>query len=200
VVLIDQFTREPPVPARAGHGAELDDRAARRTLQRQIARLERDLADAIVAAFPHVPVRRQAAPARGTADFPHVPVRRQAAPARGTAALTHVGVGQAPVPVAGPRLLDLGELERVRDDLADRVRGARLAISERAEHEARSRALLEEMLRDPARHKWVRVWAADVGERSCGAYHVRPRLGIVGMLMGWWHVKVSSGCPSATPA
>jgi hypothetical protein len=164
VVLIDQLTREPPAPARAGHEVESDDRAARRTLQRQIARLERELADAIVAAFPHVPVP------------------------------------EAPPSPRGPRLLDLGELERVRDDLAERVHGARLAIAERAEHEARSRALLEAMLRDPARHKWVRVWAADVGERSCGAYHVRPRLGIVGMLMGWWHVKVSSGCPLATPA
>ncbi|MDX6732532.1 MAG: hypothetical protein QOC54_2480 [Baekduia sp.] len=164
MVLIDQLTREPPALTVPGHEVAIDERAARRTLQAQIARLERELADAIVGAFPHV------------------------------------CVPEAPAPARGPRVLDLGELERVRVDLAERVGGARLAISERAEHEARSRALLEEMLREPARHKWVRVWAADVGERSCGAYHVRPRLGIVGMLMGWWHVKVSSGCPLATPA
>jgi hypothetical protein len=182
VVLIDQLTREPPALGAAQHDAAIDERAARRTLQAQIARLERELADAIVAAFPHVPARPDAAPERGKATFPHV------------------CVPEAPGPARGPRLLDLGELERVRDDLAERVRGARVTITERAEHEARSRALLEEMLREPARHKWVRVWAADVGERSCGAYHVRPRLGIVGMLMGWWHVKVSSGCPLATPA
>jgi hypothetical protein len=54
------------------------------------------------------------------------------------------------------------------------------------------------MLRDPARHRWVRLPVADLGERGCGAYHVRPRLGVVGMLMGWWHVKLSSGCPLAT--
>jgi hypothetical protein len=24
---------------------------------------------------------------------------------------------------------------------------------------------------------------------------VRPRLGLIGMLMGWWQVKLSSGCP-----
>ena len=33
------------------------------------------------------------------------------------------------------------------------------------------------------------------GRPGCGAYHVRPRAGIVGMLMGWWQVKISSGCP-----
>jgi hypothetical protein len=24
---------------------------------------------------------------------------------------------------------------------------------------------------------------------------VRPRLGLIGMLCGWWQVKLSSGCP-----
>jgi hypothetical protein len=116
------------------------------------------------------------------------------------AGFPHVAVPDADPPVSGPRLLDLGALERVRDDLAERVHRARVAAHERAEHQARSRALLQEMLREPARHKWVRVAPADVGERSCGAYQVRPRLGIVGMLMGWWQVKVSSGCPSSAPA
>jgi hypothetical protein len=165
VVLIDQLSsgsRAAPVE-RAG-GAAVAEGAARRSLRAQIARLERELAAAVLEAFPHV------------------------------------AVPDADPPVGGPRLLDLGELERVRDDLAERVHRTRVAVTERAEHEARSRALLEEMLRDPARHKWVRVLAADVGERSCGAYHVRPRLGVIGMLMGWWHVKVSSGCPPATPA
>jgi hypothetical protein len=27
---------------------------------------------------------------------------------------------------------------------------------------------------------------------------VRPRLGLIGMLMGWWRVVISSGCPLAT--
>ena len=26
-------------------------------------------------------------------------------------------------------------------------------------------------------------------------WQVRPRLGLIGMLMGWWQVKLSSGCP-----
>lgn len=98
---------------------------------------------------------------------------------------------------AGPRLLSLGELERVRDDLAERLHAVREALATRAEREARQRALLERMLRDPARHRFVRIAAADVGEPGCGVWHVRPRLGLIGMLMGWWQVKLSSGCPLA---
>jgi hypothetical protein len=41
----------------------------------------------------------------------------------------------------------------------------------------------------------VRVTQAQVGEPGCGFWEVRPRLGLIGMLMGWWCVKVSSGCP-----
>jgi hypothetical protein len=114
------------------------------------------------------------------------------------AAFPHVAVPAAAAPVAGPRVLDLGELEAVRDDLAERVRRAHVAVYRRAELEADSRVLLERMLREPRRHKWTRLRVADLGERGCGAYHVRPRLGVIGMLMGWWHVKLSSGCPLAT--
>jgi hypothetical protein len=51
------------------------------------------------------------------------------------------------------------------------------------------------MLLDPGHHRWIRISQAELGEPGCGAYHVRPRLGLVGMLAGWWQVKVSSGCP-----
>jgi hypothetical protein len=44
----------------------------------------------------------------------------------------------------------------------------------------------------------VRVSREDIGERGCGHWEVRPRLGLVGMLMGWWQVKLSSGCPLPT--
>lgn len=94
-----------------------------------------------------------------------------------------------------PRVADLEELERVRDTLATRIGAARVALSERAELETRNRELLERMLAAPAEHKWVRVSRGDVGEPGCGHWHSRPRLGPLGMLMGWWHVKVSSGCP-----
>lgn len=100
----------------------------------------------------------------------------------------------------GPRLLGIGELERVRDDLAERLHAVRETLAARAAREAEKRALLERMLRDPGRHRFVRVSAAEVGEPGCGVWHVRPRLGLVGMLMGWWQVKLSSGCPLSRPA
>ncbi len=58
--------------------------------------------------------------------------------------------------------------------------------------------LIEEMLLDPAAHKWVCVSNQDIGEPGCKSWHVRPRLGPIGMLMGWWRVVISSGCPLAT--
>jgi hypothetical protein len=100
----------------------------------------------------------------------------------------------------GPRLLGIGELERLRDDLAERLHEVRETLAARAAREAEKRALLERMLRDPGRHRFVRVSAAEVGEPGCGVWHVRPRLGLIGMLMGWWQVKLSSGCPLPRPA
>lgn len=94
-----------------------------------------------------------------------------------------------------PRALGLGDLEAVRDSLAMRIGDARRRLRERAELETRNRELLERMLAKPAEHKWLRISRADVGEPGCGAWHSRPRLGPLGMLMGWWRVKVSSGCP-----
>jgi hypothetical protein len=96
-----------------------------------------------------------------------------------------------------PRVLDLGELEAVRDSLAGRIGEARSTLARRHAVEDRNRELLGEMLEDPKRFKWVRVSRADVGEPGCGAWHSRPVLGPLGMLMGWWRVKVSSGCPLA---
>jgi hypothetical protein len=98
---------------------------------------------------------------------------------------------------AVPRILDLGELEAVRDRLAERIAEANAALAERAAVEADNRDLLRALLDAPEEFKWVRVTRADVGEPGCGAWHSRPRLGPIGMLMGWWRVKVSSGCPLA---
>ncbi len=98
---------------------------------------------------------------------------------------------------AEPRVLDLGELERLRDELAERVAGARLTLARRATVETDNRELLRRMQDAPADFRWVRVSRADIGEPGCGAWHSRPRLGLIGMLMGWWQVKVSSGCPLA---
>jgi hypothetical protein len=138
----------------------VDELAARRSLRAQISRLERELADAFVTAYPM----------GGLGPAPHE---------------------QPP----DPRLLDLGELERVRDELAERLRCARVTIAERAEVQATNRLYLERMLLDPAQHRFARVSCRDLGEPGCGVWQVRPRLGLIGMLMGWWQVKLSSGCP-----
>ena len=99
---------------------------------------------------------------------------------------------------AGPRLLTLGELEALRDDLAARLGDVRRAQGEVADRAEAKRVLIEDMLIEPKRFKWVRVTNDDLGETGCKSWHVRPRLGLIGMLAGWWHVKISSGCPLAT--
>ncbi|HYC81318.1 MAG TPA: hypothetical protein VEB65_06000 [Solirubrobacterales bacterium] len=96
---------------------------------------------------------------------------------------------------SAPRVLDLGELERVRDELADRISEARRALAARAEFEARNRELLEALLAAPEKHRGLEIGRADVGEPGCGGWRSAPRYGLLGMLMGWWRVKVSSGCP-----
>jgi hypothetical protein len=151
-----------PGPPSLVPGVELDERAARASLRGQIAKLERDLADALSDARP--------------GDLFAAPTSR----------------------LRGPRLLDLGELERVRDALSDRLAEGRRRIAARAEREAAARVRLERVLLDPGRHRRVRIAQAELGEPGCGVYHVRPRLGLVGMLAGWWQVKLSSGCPLAT--
>lgn len=98
---------------------------------------------------------------------------------------------------AEPRVLDLGELERLRDELAERVADARVTLRERARVETANHELLRQMLASPADFKWVQVSRDDLGLPGCGHWHSRPRLGPLGMLMGWWRVKVSSGCPLA---
>ena len=96
-----------------------------------------------------------------------------------------------------PRLLDLGELEQVRDELAERLRSARITIAERADVQSANRVRLERMLLEPGKHRFEKVSRVDVGESGCGVWQVRPRMGIIGMMMGWWQVKLSSGCPLA---
>lgn len=97
--------------------------------------------------------------------------------------------------LGGPRLLGLAELERLRDRLALRVGEVRGQVAERAALEQRSRELLRRMKLEPGRYKFVRVPVADLGDGHCGVWEVRPRLGLIGMLAGWWQLKLSSGCP-----
>lgn len=94
-----------------------------------------------------------------------------------------------------PRVLGLGELEEVRDSLATRIGEARTRLREQDELETRNRQLLERMIESPADFKWLQISRDDIGAPGCGHWHSRPRLGFIGMLMGWWRVRVSSGCP-----
>jgi len=138
-----------------------DETSARRTLRAQVAKIERELAEATARTAPHDGI------------------------------VWSIGTPGA----HGPRMLDLGELERLRDDLAERLHEVRTVHAERAAREALKRAELERMLHDPARHPGVRISRREIGEPGCGGWESKPRLGLIGMLAGWWHVKVSSGCP-----
>jgi hypothetical protein len=150
--------RQHLAPPTALHDPE---RAARSSLRSQIARLEQELSEAFVAAYP-------------------------------------LG-GPNPLAVAGAhreaRTLDLGELERVRDELVERLHAARATIAQRAKEQAANRLCLERMLLEPGKYRFARVSRHAIGEPGCGDWQVRPRLGLIGMLMGWWQVKLSSGCP-----
>ena len=138
-----------------------DERAARRSLLDQIAKLESELAQLFCATYPRT------------------------------------GFAWGARSRGGPRLLSLGELERVRDDLAERLEENRRLLSERTLAEEQKRCLIEEMLLEPQEHRWERASNAEIGDPSCKHWHVRPRYGLLGMLMGWWRVRISSGCPLA---
>jgi hypothetical protein len=58
-----------------------------------------------------------------------------------------------------------------------------------------ARLRLERMVADPASHRHESVSLAELGLPGCGTYRVKPRLGLVGMLAGWWEITLSSGCP-----
>ena len=142
---------------------EVDERAARRSLLDQIAKLEKELSALFCATYP-----------RTGFDWN---VRSH----------------------GGPRLLGMAELERIRDQLADRLSENRALLGDRTYVEARNRRLIEEMMLAPEKHKWMRIGNEDIGETGCKYWEVRPRLGLIGMMMGWWRVKISSGCPLAKP-
>ncbi len=97
----------------------------------------------------------------------------------------------------GPRLLSLAELEEVRDELAAKLQHNRGLLGDRTYVEELHRRRIEEMMLAPEEHKWVRVRNEDIGERGCKQWHVLPRFGVIGVLMSWWRVKISSGCPLA---
>ena len=83
----------------------------------------------------------------------------------------------------------------LRDDLAARLEDTRQTLTDRTRVERDNVARIEQMVVAPERFKWVRISNADIGEPACKHWHSRPRFGLIGMLMGWWRVKISSGCP-----
>jgi hypothetical protein len=99
--------------------------------------------------------------------------------------------------IGGPRVLSTGELERLRDALAIRLRDVQAELGRQADVEEANRGLLESMIAAPEEHRWVIVSNQDIGEPGCRHWHSRPRWGILGMLMGWWRLRISSGCPLA---
>jgi hypothetical protein len=106
--------------------------------------------------------------------------------------LDHGPTQRAP---GGPRLLDLDELERARDALAVRVADLEARRHGQQARQAHARRTLERMRADPPAHRWRRLSNADLGRPGCTTYHVRPKAGVLGWLLGWWEVKVSGGCP-----
>jgi hypothetical protein len=105
--------------------------------------------------------------------------------------------GEARLPAApgGARLLGLGELEALRDGLIETLSAERRALASRTRAEEDWRRVREELMLDPSAHAGLRVRNSDVGEGGCGEMRSRPIAGVLGMLMGWWRVVVSSGCP-----
>ena len=101
-----------------------------------------------------------------------------------------------PARVSGTaRLLTASELERIRDDLALRVADLRGQLDRVSRDEQDARRLKEEMLLAPEDYAWVRVSNSDMGEPGCRHWHVQPRGGLLGRLLKWWRVRISSGCP-----
>ena len=91
----------------------------------------------------------------------------------------------------GPRLLGLGELEALRDDDAARPGGRPQAAGRGPPRTRASRRCSP----TPPPTAGERISLRELGRPGCGSYYVGPRLGLIGMLAGWWEVKLSSGCP-----
>ncbi|MFL5847277.1 MAG: hypothetical protein ACJ762_21580 [Solirubrobacteraceae bacterium] len=109
-------------------------------------------------------------------------------------ALLEARGGRASGTGEGPRLLSLGELEAVRDALAASSGQLRASRDHKCPLDG-ARGRFEAMVADPAGHRRTTVSLAELGLPGCGSYRVKPRLGIIGMLAGWWQITLSSGCP-----
>ena len=132
---------KPPPPSLPLVTTGPDERAARRDLLEQIARLESDLSALFCSAYP-----------RGGFDW--------AVPSRG-----------------GPRVLSLPSSSGSATTSPSASTTSARTLSDRTWVEEQNRRLIEEMMLEPEKHKWVRVGNEDIGERGCKHWHVRPRCG-----------------------
>jgi hypothetical protein len=111
----------------------------------------------------------------------------------------HAADGASATPVmrgaAGARLQTLAQLEAQRDALAARISDVRRALDLRGAQHELARGRMEAIMLDPAAHPWERVTNADIGEPGCRQVHALPRFGILGQMLSWWRVRISSGCP-----
>ena len=78
-------------------------------------------------------------------------------------------------------------------------RGTRRALSERTRSRSRTAAGSRRCCSSPRSTSGSGSPNEDIGEPGCQHWHVRPRWRPLGMLMNWWRVVVSSGCPLARP-
>ena len=108
--------------------------------------------------------------------------------AAGGPALDPAGDGRSPAALAG-RARD--PARRAGGARRHRPRGARRARRARGPRAApaRSHAGRSPGPQVGARHQ------CQLGQPGCTTYEVRPQLGVLGMVLGWWRVKISSGCP-----
>lgn len=112
-----------------------------------------------------------------------------------------LGLEKPPHPLLRPipHVADVAELEEIRNKLVERLRAVQAKVARQGKRQQRARARREDMAREPDRHRWEWVSNEEAGEPACGTWHVRPTYGPLGALLGWWRVKVSSGCPLAAP-
>src|SRR4051794_25053181 len=92
-----------------------------------------------------------------------------------------IPAGGDPIAHGGPKLLDLGQLERTRDALAARVSDVQRRAHEQERAQAQARARLEDMRVHPEHHAGERITAQELGLHGCMGYSVRPLV-----LTGWW--------------
>jgi hypothetical protein len=179
----------PCGPTSPDAGDRIGRRAARRTLLGQIARLEGELVEQRCSNWPRT--APEASAHRGAlGGYERGAAERGGGDPEGPARVLATGGHER-----GARLLGIQQLEALRDELIQTLSAERRALARRTLAEEESRRLREELMLDPAANAGARVRNADAGEGGCGEIRSEPVAGLLGMLMGWWRVVVSSGCP-----